>query len=169
MHEGHRFELIDGRLVERHAGAEASGIAATIIGLLGNRAHAQKRGKVFAPDCGYRIFPDDPNQVRYLDGSFIANGRLPQNKAPRGHLQIAPDLAAEVVSPHDTAVEIEAKRIAFLRAGTKLLWIVYPMTRTVHVYRQTGNLSVLSENDELTGEDVLPGFVCRVAELFADN
>jgi Uma2 family endonuclease len=61
---------------------------------------------------------------------------------------------------------METKILALMRAGTKLLWVIYPATRTVHVFRHTGTLSVLAEADELTGEDVLPGFTCRVADLF---
>jgi Uma2 family endonuclease len=164
----HCYELIDGKLVERHMGAESSLIAAAVIFLLNQYVRAHQLGKVFATDCGYQIFPDDPNKVRFPDGSFIPRGRLPDDKPPRGHIRIPPDLAIEVVSPNDTAEEVETKRLAFLRAGTRLLWILYPESRTVHVYRQAGNPSSLTEADELSGEDVVPGFVCRVAELFED-
>lgn len=166
MTDGYRYELIDGRLVERNMGAESSEVAAKIIAILMQFVRTRQLGKVFATDCGYQIFPDDPNRVRYPDGSFIARGRLPGDKAPRGHVRIPPDLAVEVVSPNDTAEEVEAKRVEFLRAGTRLLWVVYPETRTAHAYRQAGGPSLLNEADELTGDDVLPGFTCRVAEFF---
>src|SRR5437867_4303687 len=94
-----RYELIDGRLVERNMGAEASEVAAKMIGLGGTHARKHKLGKFFATDCGYQIFPENPDKVRIPDGSFIARGRLPEEKAPKGHLRIAPDLAIEVVSP----------------------------------------------------------------------
>jgi Uma2 family endonuclease len=64
---------------------------------------------------------------------------------------------------------VEAKRVAFLQAGTRLFWVVYPESRTVHVYRQGNNNSLaLAEGDELSGEDVLPGFLCRVAAVFEE-
>src|SRR6266542_3108429 len=154
MEDGPRFELIDGKLVERHMGAMSSLVAANIIGILRQHVHPQKLGKVFATNCGYQIFPDKPNQVRYPDGSFIAKGRLPDDKTPGGHVRIPPDLAIEVVSPNDTAEEVETKRIAFLRAGVRLLWVIYPENRTVHVYRQGGGAAALGEGDELSGEDV---------------
>ena len=116
MPDGHRFELIDGQLVERNLGAESSLVAANTISLLRVYSRSQKRGRVFATDCGYQIFPDRPKQVRYPDGSFIDSGRLPDNKVPPGHIRIAPNLAAEVVSPNDTAEKVEAKRLDFLRA-----------------------------------------------------
>jgi Uma2 family endonuclease len=81
-------------------------------------------------------------------------------------MHIPPDLAVEVVSPNDTAEEVESKRLAFLRAGVSLLWVIYPESRTVHVYRKGGSAAALEEGDDLTAEDVLPGFVCKVADLF---
>jgi Uma2 family endonuclease len=166
MPDGSRYELIDGRLVERNISAESSHVAANLIWLVSNHVYPQKLGKVFATDCGYQIFPDEPNRVRYPDGSYIARARLTAAGLPKGHIRIAPDLAIEVVSPHDTAEEVETKRVSLMQAGTKLLWVVYPETRTVHVSRQTGNPSMLTDADVLNGEDVLPGFTCRVADLF---
>jgi Uma2 family endonuclease len=168
MPDGFRFELVKGQLVERNMGAESSQVAANTIGLLRTFVRAQDRGKVFAPDCGYQIFPDSPGKVRFFDGSFVAKGRLPSERTPKGHMRIWPDLGLEVVSPNDTADEVEAKRIDYQKAGVRLLWIIYPETRSVHVYRQAGAPTVLGPDDELTGEDVLPGFTCKVSELFQD-
>ncbi|HYT87728.1 MAG TPA: Uma2 family endonuclease [Gemmataceae bacterium] len=168
MEDGDRFELIDGQLVERNLGAMSSQVALNALGLLREYVHPKKLGKLFGTDCGYQIFPDKPNQVRYPDGSFIARGRLSEDRTPGGHVPIPPDLAIEAVSPNDTAEEVETKRLAFLRAGVRLLWVIYPENRTVHVYRKEGGAAALGEGDELSGEDVLPGFVCKVADLFAD-
>jgi Uma2 family endonuclease len=52
------------------------------------------------------------------------------------------------------------------RTRVRLIWVVYPDTRTVHVNRLDGSVAVLREADELSGEEVLPGFTCRIAELF---
>src|SRR5207248_2512323 len=116
--DGVRYELIGGRLVERHMGARASEVAANLIQVIGRYVGEHKLGKIFAPDCGYQIFADDPNCVRFPDVSFIARGHLPEDKAPEGHVRVPPDLAVEVVTPNDSAEEVEAKRIAFLQAGT---------------------------------------------------
>jgi Uma2 family endonuclease len=166
--DGHRFELVGGQLVERNMGAESSEVAGNVIHLLKQHVRPQKLGKVFPPDCGYQCFPGDPKKVRYADTSFIARGRLPGERTPKGHVTIAPDLAVEVVSPNDSAEEVETKRIEYLQAGVHLVWIVYPENQTVHVYRQSGDPTILGASDELTGEAVLPGFRCKVAELFED-
>jgi Uma2 family endonuclease len=168
MIDGPRYELIDGKLKEHPMGAESSLVAANAISLLRQYVRAGKLGKVFSSDCGYQAFPDKPKQVRLPDASFIARGRLPDEKTPKGHVRIAPDLAIEVVSPNDTAEEVEARRIDFLSAGTKVFWVLYPESRTVHVFRHDGSSAVLKETDELKGDDVLPGFQCKVAELFEE-
>jgi Uma2 family endonuclease len=167
--DGMRYERINGKLVERNMSARSSEVTVNIIRVLGQYARERKAGKVFAPNCGYQIFPRDPQGVRFPSVSFVARGHLPEDKAPSGPVRVPPDLAVEVVSPSDTAAMVEAKRFAFLQAGTRLFWVVYPDSRTVHVYRQGQHSSLaLAEGDELSGEDVLPGFLCQVAAFFEE-
>jgi len=76
------------------------------------------------------------------------------------------DLAVEVVSTNDLFTEVARKAEEYLRAGVRRLWVVEPTLRVVYVYRPDGTISILRETHELDGEDVLPGFRCRVVELF---
>ena len=133
MADGHRFDLVDGQLVERNMGAESSWIAQQTNRYLGNYAETSKHGLVLGPDCGYQIFPDDPNRVRFPDGSFIRSGRLPNDALPRGHIRVVPELVLEVVSPNDLAWEVDLKVTEYLQAGVPLIWVFYPDTRTVSV------------------------------------
>lgn len=166
MPDGHRFDLVDGYLVERNMGAELSWIAQQVNRHLGNYAAATQQGLVLGPDCGYQIFPDDTGRVRFPDGSFIRRGRLPHDVPPRGHVRIVPDLLVEVVSPNDLAWEVELKVMEYLHAGIPLLWVLYPDTRTACVYRANGTVTHLSASDVLSGEEVLPGFSCPLVEVF---
>lgn len=168
MPDGHRFDLVNGKLVERNMGAESSQVATTLISLIHHHVRANRLGKVFGQDCGYQCYSDDTKKVRFPDGSFVARGRLTDERTPLGHIRIPPDLAVEVVSPNDGAEEVERKRREYLRAGVRLVWVIFPENRTVHVSRQAGPPAMLNAEDQLTGEDVLPGFTCRVAELFED-
>ncbi|MEA2736226.1 MAG: hypothetical protein QOE14_2677, partial [Humisphaera sp.] len=72
----------------------------------------------------------------------------------------------EVISPSDSLEELEEKVGDYLDAGTRLVWVVNPRTRTITVHRSTREPQVLRENDALDGEDVIPGFRCQVAEAF---
>lgn len=162
-----RFELINGELIERPLlGARASLTAGRLILLIGQFVDAYKLGLIFGGKCGYQIFKDDPTGVRFPDVSFIGGSRLPSNQVPSGHMRIAPDLAVHVVSPGDIAEHMEARLSDYLSAGIRLIWLIYPETRSVWVVRQAGSPARLGAQDELTGDDVLPGFTCRVEALF---
>ncbi len=81
--------------------------------------------------------------------------------------EIAPDLAVEVVSPAETAEEIREKVRDYLQAGTLLVWVIYPRAQEVVVHTPDGLARTLAVGDILSAPDVLPGFNCTVAELFA--
>jgi Uma2 family endonuclease len=83
-----------------------------------------------------------------------------------GFVSIAPDLAAEVLSPNDEAGEINEKIEEYLAAGIPLVWIIDPENEIVFIHRKDGSVTKLHKNDDLSGEDILPGFSCNVAELF---
>jgi len=147
---------------------EASIVSVNLSALLMKHVKANKLGHVLGSECPYQIFARHPNHVRKPDGSFLARGRLPDEKLFRGHSKVAPDLTFEIVSPDDLAEELNDKVVEFLGAGVRLLWVVYPASRTVHVFRLGGGSACLSEADQLSGEDVIPGFLCRVADVFSD-
>ncbi len=165
--DGKSYELVDGILVERHMGFWSSWIGGRLYHLLTSQCEAQRLGWVCPADASYQCFPAAPAKVRKPDVSFIRFGRLPGEQAPEGHCRIAPDLAAEVLSPNDLATVAEAKIGEYLQAGVQLLWIVNPEVRTVRVYRPDGTTTLLHEGDELSGEGVVPGFRCMVRDLFS--
>ena len=51
--------------------------------------------------------------------------------------------------------------------GTRLLWLVYPDTRLIDVYRPNQPTLTLKPADTLDGGDVLPGFTASLAAIFA--
>ena len=77
-----------------------------------------------------------------------------------------PDLVAEVISPNDTAYEVRAKTEEYLRAGVQIVWVIDPHAKQVDVHRADGSLQKLYEAEELSGEEVVPGFRLLVSELF---
>ena len=85
-----------------------------------------------------------------------------------GFLRGAPDLAVEVVSPSNKAGEVQAKVAEYLAAGAQIVWVIYPMTRTVAVHESQGQARFLRDDDVLTGGALLPDFRVPVAELFRD-
>lgn len=161
------YEIVNGQNVEKpRMGAEADRIIVVLIQMI--EAHAfGKIGLTFSGHCGYQIFADDAGRVRYPDVSFIRSGRLPGDKAPKGYVQLVPDLIVEVVSPNDKAENVDERLTDFLRAGVPLAWVVFPSSRQVYVFRQGPAALRLGEGDILEGENVLPGFACPLKDLFA--
>jgi Uma2 family endonuclease len=163
---GKGYELVDGHLVEKNVGGFASWVASQINYLLVVYGQHAGLGWVLDSEGGYQCFPDAPRKVRKPDVSFIRRGRLPDEVIPEGHLRIAPDLAVEVVSPNDTAYEVETKVQEYLTAGVPLVWVVNPPARSIHVYRADGSVERLREEDELAAPEMLPDLRCKVAEVF---
>ena len=93
-------------------------------------------GWAFNADNGYQCFPHDPGLVRRPDVSFVRYGRFPGGVLPKGWAKIPPDLAVEVVSPNDTAYELEEKLEDYQKVGVPLVWVIYPNSRTVRVHRR---------------------------------
>ena len=84
---------------------------------------------------------------------------------PDGWIRICPDLAVEVVSPNDTAEELDENLKDYESAGIALVWVLYLKSRSVMIYRGDGSIGRAHETDELSGEDVIPGFRCAVRDL----
>lgn len=165
--EGVGYELVDGRLVERNVSELSAYVGVLLLGYIHAFVRANRLGRVYGADLGYRIFPAYPNRVRKADVSFIATARVPHDDP--GYVPVVPDLVVEVVSPGDRAGEVRAKVDVWLDAGVRVVWVAYPGQREIHVYRRDGHPSILTAEDELSGEDVVPGFACPVAECFPER
>ncbi len=160
------FELVEGRLVERHMGNKASWVAFELASLLRDYVRKHKLGWVFCGDTGFRLNPDEPNTVRKPDVAFVSIGRLPGEEPADAYDQLAPDLAVESISPNDTVCELEEKLEEYIASGVKLIWVIHPELKIVRVYRPDGSTTPLKYDDTLTGDDVVPGFKCKVSEMF---
>jgi Uma2 family endonuclease len=165
MPDGEGYELVGGLLVERNMGAESSRVGTRLCSRLDRFSEDHGLGIVWGADNGYQCFPHDPGLVRRPDVSFVRSGRLPGDVAPKGWVKIPPDLAVEVVSPNDLVEALEEKLDDYRAVEVPLVWVIYPELRKVKVLRRDGSSSELREDDELSGEDVVPGFRCPVREI----
>ena len=165
MPDGKGYELVNGELVGHEMGMESNWVATRLASRIDRVCEARRAGWVLTAEAGYQCFPHDPGRVRKPDVSFIRQGRLPGGVLPKGWARIHPDLAVEVVSPNDLADELDEKLDDYEKAGVPLIWVIYLGSRTVMVYRADGTVGRLREEEELSGEDVIPGFRCRVREI----
>lgn len=167
------FELVRGRVVPKGGRAPLDMPAGGLHGFITNRlgkilsnfVDDNRLGAVFAAETGF-IFAE--NTVRGLDVAFVGREKLAQFGIPEGFYPSAPDLAVEVASPGNSSEEMIEKVNLYLRAGSRLVWVIYPKTKLVQVYRASNLISLLRETDALQGEDVLHGFELPLAELFGN-
>ena len=98
---------------------------------------------------------------------FSLPKKIPSTGLPDGYISGAPDLAIEIVSPNDTATEIQDKVQDYLNYGTRLIWVVYPRQKIVIVHYPDGTAKTLGATDRLDGETVIAGFSCAVGDIFS--
>jgi Uma2 family endonuclease len=168
MPDAANYELVDGQLVERNVSTLSCLVESMVHARIFSHAQQGKLGPVWTGTMGFACFPDRPKKVRRPDVSFVKAERMTPELMQTGYLPIAPDLAVEVISPGDLAHEVAEKIEEYMHAGVSLIWVIEPELRLVDVYRKNGVNTRLRETDELLGEDVLPGFHCRIAELFPE-
>ena len=163
--DGWRYELIRGELVQMPLNGLRNGrIAAQMASSLSGCVDANGLGNVVIA-AGY-ILEFDPNTVRAPDVSFISRERLEEIGETDRYFPAAPDLAVEVISPNDRYTEVEAKVLEWLDAGTRMVIVVNPRTRTVRVYRSPYDVDDLGMDDEIDGGDVVPGWRLAVSRIF---
>jgi Uma2 family endonuclease len=165
--DGHRYELIRGELVRMApAGFEHGTVVANFTVALGGHVKANKLGVLAGAETGFRI-TSDPDTVRAPDLAFVSQDRFLESGNPKSFWPGAPDLAVEVISPGDTYTEVEDKVHEWLDAGTRMVIVANPRNRSLKVHRSRTEVTLLMENDEFDGGDVVPGFKLKVSELFS--
>jgi Uma2 family endonuclease len=161
-----RSELVQGEVVRRSpAGGEHGVVAMRIGSRLLAFVEAHDLGVVCAAETGFLV-DHDPDTVRAPDAAFVSKERMEAGPPPTKFWPFPPDLAAEVVSPSESADSVQERVGDWLAAGTRAVWLVYPGLSAVHVYQSPTDVRILQKGDILTGGDILPGFMCVIADLF---
>jgi Uma2 family endonuclease len=106
---------------------------------------------------------------RAPDVSFISKERLAGKKRPdKSFFQGAPDLAAELLAPHNTRAEITARLKDFFASGTRLAWIIDPNAKCAEICRSPDDRRLVGPAGVLEGEDVVPRLHLEIEELFKE-
>ena len=162
---GHRYELVDGELIDMDGAPKHGAVAGEIYLLL--RLHIRRSGLplVVGVSTGFRMSPDT---LRFPDVHVTHRDRMAEyNENAGGFPDFAPDVAIEVASPTNTPAALARKTEEYFANGTQAVWIADPVPRTVAIRRPGQPEQVFGVGDLLSGEPEIPGFACPVADIFA--
>ena len=164
--DGSREELVLGKVVTMPPPRFEHGRIQLNVGvLLKVFVDSRRLGRVVT-ETGV-ITERDPDSVRGPDVAFWSVERLPLDAEVELYPDVAADLCVEVLSPDERAKKLREKLHEYFACGVRMVWVIAPEARTVTIYRGPDEGRLLWEDAKLSGDDVLPGFECRVSELFA--
>ena len=163
--DGLRHQLIKGELLTMSPpGEEHGAVTLNLAFLLAEYVRAKNLGRLYAGDTGFKL-ESDPDTVLAPDIAFIRAERV--GVISKGYRSGALDLVVEVLSPNDRRRKVDDKARKWLELGALAVWLVNPRARIVDVRFANGAQEVFSEDDELTGGEVIPGFRVSVGDIFA--
>jgi Uma2 family endonuclease len=160
------FELVRGEVIELPPPMKPHGAICMRVGYF-LTAYVDRRGHGYTTcnDSGV-ILARDPDTVRGPDLALYEDADRFVDLHPK-YGEVPPRLAVEVLSPNDRAVQLMRKITEYLTSGVGMVWVLDPERRTVTVYRPDRPQVQFDESQEVSGEEVLPGLRCRVADFFA--
>jgi Uma2 family endonuclease len=165
---GFRHELVRGELRRMSpAGHWHGGVGMVLAELISRHVREHRLGRAYMAETGF-VLSRNPDTVLAPDISFVRQERLPRAFSP-GYFPGPPDLAVEITSPNDTYTAVHEKALSWLEHGTRLVWVVDPVAKRATVYRSRDDVRLLGPDDELAGDDVLPGLTVPLRDLFAGS
>ena len=159
------FELRRGEVVEVCRPTKPHGVVCTRIGTqLQNYADRVGLGYVTNNDAGV-VLDERPGTVVGPDVAYYIDANL-FGDVPTKWGGDVPILAVEVLSPNDKKTEVNEKVEDYLKSGVKVVWLADYEEKKVMVLRPDGSHAELGALDDLDGGNELPGFRCKVGDLF---
>ncbi|MEL7038821.1 MAG: Uma2 family endonuclease [Cyanobacteria bacterium J06592_8] len=122
-------------------------------------------GKAFDSSTGFRL----PNgATRSPDASWVSRERWDELTIEQKgtFANICPDFVVELRSSSDRVAVLQAKMREYIENGAKLGWLIDPQNRRVEIYRPQLDVEVLENPTELSGEEVLRGFVLKLRRVW---
>ena len=166
-YRGQRCELVEGKVKAMSpSGSEHGLLAAELAMMLSLHVKQNGLGRCFGAETGFLI-SRQPDTVLAPDVAFVKKDRLAAIGIPEKYFPEPPTLAIEIVSPSDTAEEVDDKARRWLAAGTEAVWVVYPRGKSVTVYESLDNIRAFTDTQTMDGGPVVPGFQMSLSELFA--
>jgi len=164
QHNGHKAELVNGQVRLSRVGLHHEALVVNVAVEIERFLAQHPLGHVYGSGAGY-VLPN--GNVRSPDVSFVSLRQLPGGESPVDYADFPPNLAVEILSPNDRVRDLNDKLAEYFGFGVRLVWVLDPKRQTATVYRAWTDAHTLRADETLDGGDVLPGFACRVSELFS--
>jgi len=162
--DDHRYELVRGRVIRMSPVGYRHGTTLMRVGFLLSRYLENHPVGALMTEVGFKL-ASDPDTVRAPDIAFVRREHIPDDA--RGFIDGPPDLAIEVLSPDDRPAEVQAKVAEYLACGTQLVIAIDADRRTVTIYARGALSTTLGSGDQVLDlSAVLPGFSCRLSDIF---
>ncbi|MDD1424386.1 Uma2 family endonuclease [Dolichospermum sp. ST_sed9] len=123
-------------------------------------------GKAFDSSTGFKL----PNgATRSPDVSWIKIERWNAltTEQRKKFLPLCPDFVIELVSESDDLADTQAKMREYIANDLRLGWLINPKSQQVEIYRPNQEIEILQSPANLSGEDVLPGFILDLQPIFS--
>lgn len=124
-----------------------------------------KRGVVFESSAKFTL----PNGAKRMpDTAWILRERyyaLSEKERSKTFARIAPDFVIELRSVSDRLPVLRKKMQEYIENGVRLGWLIDPVEKKVHVYRENGSVDILKDAKFVSGEDVLPKFKLDLTDI----
>ncbi|MEG4106649.1 Uma2 family endonuclease [Microcoleus sp. S13_C5] len=153
-------------IVNPPTGGESGQRNLSISTQLGNWCETHEDlGEGFDSSTGFIL----PNGARRSpDASWVSKTRWEAltPKQRQGFVPLCPDFVVELRSASDSLSTLQTKMREYIDNGARLGWLIDPQNRQVEIYRQQVEVEILINPAELSGEDVLPGFVLNLRRVW---
>ena len=162
---GHRYELVDGELVDMDGAPRHGRVTGHIYMLAFNQVAERRLPFDVGVNTGFQM---NPHTLRFPDVHVTRWEKMAKyDEAVGGWPDFAPDVAIEVISPSNTPAVLNRKTEEYFANGTQAVWIADPGPRTVAIRRPGQPERISGSDDMLYGDPEIPGFACAVADIFA--
>ncbi|MCE9524471.1 MAG: Uma2 family endonuclease [Planctomycetales bacterium] len=159
-------ELIAGKVVDMPSPGTPHGqVIFNIAFLLKTYLKTNDIGRAWGAESGL-ITIRQPDSVRGMDAAFCSYNRWPKQESKKGLMSVAPELVIEVISPEDRWPRVLKKITEYFDSGVLVVCTVDPELRTLQIHMDASSSTVLRNDDLFEVPAILPGFTCRVSELF---
>ena len=121
-------------------------------------------GEAFESSGGF-VLPNGTQ--RSPNVAWVEKSRIEAlNSDPNKFLPLAPDFLIELRSATDSLSKLQQKMLEYQANGVRLGWLIDPQNRQVEIYRSNGDLEILTDPIQLSGEDILPGFTLDLLTIW---